>query len=87
MAGKPRTNHLGMDFFAEVDGWKEFIAKDPGVTFDGVEVASGENGLEIVKAYGKKGGDREEYTPAERDRFLRMTKSASGPQFPAEKAA
>jgi len=87
VAGKKRSISLDMDFFDEVDGWRGFIAGDPGVTFDGVEIVQGEDGAEIVMAYGKTAaGEREECTPAMRAKIEARVAATATP-FRKEEAA
>lgn len=87
MAGRKRETRLDMSFFDEVDGWRGFIADDPGMTFDGVDVVNGEDGTEITKAYGKSAdGEIEEYTPQMRAK-IEARVAAKTPQFRGEEAA
>lgn len=67
MARSKKVIGLGMAHLDEIDGWRGFVASDPGMTFDGVDIIAGENGPEVVSGYGlNSSGERKEYTAAMR---------------------
>lgn len=68
-----------MGLLDDIDGWRGFVANDPGHEFDGVDIAEGENGPQVVAGYGKDGaGNRKQYSSEMRGTIEDMVAAQSG---------
>ena len=68
-----------MKLLYEIDGWRGFVANDPGYTFDGVDLIETDDGPEIVAGYGINAAkDRKQYTAEMRATLENMMQAQSG---------